>query len=522
MCSEKKLLVFDMDGTLVDFYGVNGWLEAIRAEKVDPYRDAKPLVDMKKLVSMLNKLKEAGAIDIAIVTWGAKESSKDFLKETRKAKKAWLDEYGFPYDTFHCIKYGSCKRYPVSATAEKNKGRIPESQILFDDNKEVREDWNKWNESVSHDKMLDYLAEMVRKVEKGNEINFHIPEAVKEKEELYMVLDCETATLPFVKQWDLTPKDKQKIAIAKPLIYDIGWRVIDKHKNIYSQHSFLIQETFFVPGVFNTAYYAWKRPLYMERYQKGKIKCVLWEQAIHLLEQDLAKVKYATAYNAMFDFKKAIPFTDQYMLHLYDPSYQEWEKTQMKLCKKILNSPPESNDCFDSENMELRGRLYPIADIWGLACERLINRDDYRMMCLKKGMISASGLYFKTSAEASFRYLANNVSFEEEHTALSDAEIETDILCKILEKGEIPQGIIYFPFKDLGDTVHFAISNKDKITKDMFLNIFKVINDRLEQLEEDNWYSDKKSPFQLSLEKKKNQLLTCFSHYLLKENLNGK
>ena len=98
-----------------------------------------------------------------------------------------------------------------------------------------------------------------------NEMNFHVPEKKKgKKPRLYLVLDCETATLPFVREMELTEIQRKNIAIARPLIYDIGWRIIDAKGNIYSQHSFLIQETFFVPSVFNTAYYKEKRPLYMD------------------------------------------------------------------------------------------------------------------------------------------------------------------------------------------------------------------------------------------------------------------
>ena len=37
----------------------------------------------------------------------------------------------------------------------------------------------------------------------------------------YIILDTETATLPFIGQWELSSEDKKKLAIAKPLVYDI-------------------------------------------------------------------------------------------------------------------------------------------------------------------------------------------------------------------------------------------------------------------------------------------------------------
>ena len=41
----------------------------------------------------------------------------------------------------------------------------------------------------------------------------------------YIVLDCETATLPEAINYD--GEERKNIAIAKPLIYDLGWKVID-------------------------------------------------------------------------------------------------------------------------------------------------------------------------------------------------------------------------------------------------------------------------------------------------------
>ena len=70
----------------------------------------------------------------------------------------------------------------------------------------------------------------------------------------YMVLDCETATLPYAAKLDAAAK--QKVAIAKPLIYDLGWQIIDAKGRVYRRRSFLISEIFSVPEIFDTAYYA--------------------------------------------------------------------------------------------------------------------------------------------------------------------------------------------------------------------------------------------------------------------------
>ena len=56
----RKTLVFDMDGTIADLYGVNGWLENLREENARPYIEAKPLYDMDVLASILGLLRLKG------------------------------------------------------------------------------------------------------------------------------------------------------------------------------------------------------------------------------------------------------------------------------------------------------------------------------------------------------------------------------------------------------------------------------------------------------------------------------
>ena len=56
----------------------------------------------------------------------------------------------------------------------------------------------------------------------------------------------------------------------------------------------------------------------------------------------------------------------------------------------------------------------------------------------------------------------NNYDFIEDHTALSDALIESQILTKALKKGKIEPTLYAFPFRDLGSTIDYAIDTKQK------------------------------------------------------------
>lgn len=269
----------------------------------------------------------------------------------------------------------------------------------------------------------------------------------------YLVLDCETATLPYSKKFDDQPILKRKIATAKPLIYDLGWAIVDRRGKTYQRKNFLITEIFSVPEIFNTAYYRDKKSIYLEKLRKGEIILVNWDTAIKELESDLASVECVGAYNAMFDYKKAIPFTEKYIEMLYSPDYYKWIENQNSACEKIVaNCRENHNKNFDSKNFILRGNKYPLFDIWGLACKYMINNDEYKQMCIENGWITASGKYFKTSAETTFSYYSKNTNFIESHTAIDDVNIEVKIFSNIVKRTlkNLEIGLTYFPFRELG------------------------------------------------------------------------
>lgn len=328
---------------------------------------------------------------------------------------------------------------------------------------------------------------------------------------LYLVLDCETATLPFANEIAGGDENKKKtIAIAKPIIYDIGWRIIDRYDNEYARHSFLVTETFFAPQIFNTAYYKEKRPIYLEYLKQNSIRVAAWQEIAAILTQEMAYSDYVCAFNAMFDFKKAIPFTDLYIDRSYGNSYDKWLDEQKKFCTRILDGtlPKREEHFFDKDNFSFHGTTTELIDIWGVACQVLINNQKYKIQCIKQNMLTPSGCFFKTSAEATYRYLLSNYDFDEAHTAMDDAIIESHILIKALKRTKIQVGIDYFPFKRLGDSIDFTEEHYRKVGHDGITNVIKALENRMVELENE---SKHKSNFYAQLVKKRERLICLLS-----------
>jgi hypothetical protein len=144
-----KILVFDMDGTIADLYGVDGWLEMLRNEDATPYAVAEPLVEMEMLNTLLDILRGMGW-SVVVTTWLAKDATKEYDDAVRKVKKAWLDRMGFKYDEIHLVKYGTTK----ANCTRHHKG----FQVLIDDNDAIRKGWTL---GATIDAKTDLLAKLI-------------------------------------------------------------------------------------------------------------------------------------------------------------------------------------------------------------------------------------------------------------------------------------------------------------------------------------------------------------------------
>lgn len=282
------------------------------------------------------------------------------------------------------------------------------------------------------------------------------------KRKFYMILDTETATVPFVNKVARTPKDRQAIAIAKPLIYDIGWVIIDRKGDPIKAENYLVEEIWNYPDVFNTAYYKEKRPIYEGMIARNEIEVKSWWEIIRLFKEDVEWCDMATAFNACFDFKRAFPFTARWMDNSQCPWFDQWLKLQYDSCKAIVGGTFDGkNPEYLTPTVKFYGTEFKISDLRHLACRDLINHGKYKDFCLKHSLLTDSSIYFKTTAETTYRYLSHDSDFIEAHTALDDAWIESLILQKLLRKGKVQPELAAFPERLLGFTYDYVI-NKTK------------------------------------------------------------
>lgn len=126
----KKEIWFDMDGTIADLYGVEGWLDYLLAGDTTPYAKAGPLLNLSLLARYLNKLQAQGWA-IGIISWTSKGGTDLYNGEVALAKLVWLHKHltSVTWDEIKIVPYGTNKRQACGGG------------ILFDDEEPNRAAW---------------------------------------------------------------------------------------------------------------------------------------------------------------------------------------------------------------------------------------------------------------------------------------------------------------------------------------------------------------------------------------------
>lgn len=193
--------------------------------------------------------------------------------------------------------------------------------------------------------------------------------------------------------------DTETTSLEKPFVYNIGYIILDEDFKPLVKRDFIVEQVWHNYPLFCSAYYADKREIYISRMKGKTVEMRKFGFILRTMFTDFEKYKIenAYAYNAPFD-EKVFNFNC------------DWFRT---------NNPFESVKIFD-----VRGFVHNF----------ISNTADFQNFCERNSFFTESG-HYSTTAETLFRYLDNNIDFNEEHTALADSEIESKILQKCIERG---------------------------------------------------------------------------------------
>lgn len=128
--TEIREINFDMDGTIANLYGVDGWLTDLINKNTRPYAEAKALLNLQALARVLNRLQRNG-YKLRVISWLAKNSNEDYDKAVAETKMKWLAKHlaSVQWDEIQIVAYGTPKQTLGNG-------------ILFDDEEPNRKAWN--------------------------------------------------------------------------------------------------------------------------------------------------------------------------------------------------------------------------------------------------------------------------------------------------------------------------------------------------------------------------------------------
>ena len=143
----------DMDGTIADLYGVEGWLDDLIAFRTRPYEQAKDLYNTLDLLEVLLELKVKG-YKIGIISWGSKANNLDYDREVKKVKIQWLKDrvLDMVLDEIIVTPYGVCK---ADTCSKYGKG------ILVDDEEQNRNAWYLGDTINANENILELLKKLL-------------------------------------------------------------------------------------------------------------------------------------------------------------------------------------------------------------------------------------------------------------------------------------------------------------------------------------------------------------------------
>ena len=205
------------------------------------------------------------------------------------------------------------------------------------------------------------------------------------EKEKFIVIDTETAN-----------------TIEEPFCYDVGFAVVDKEGNIYEQFSYVVAEIFLDKELMASAYFADKISQYWEEIKRGA-RTLARLSTIRFKFIDICKkyeVKKVFAHNARFDYRSL-----NYTQRLVTSSKYRY---------------------FFPYGIEIWDTLKMSREIFG-------KDEKYGEFCYNNDYISKNGQR-RFTAEILFRYLSNELDFEESHTGLEDVKIEKEIMAECFRR----------------------------------------------------------------------------------------
>ena len=205
------------------------------------------------------------------------------------------------------------------------------------------------------------------------------------EKEFFVVLDTETTN-----------------SIDDPLAYDVGFAVVNDEGRVFEAYSFVVAEVFLDKELMENAYFKEKIPNYWKDIKAGRRTLA----KLSTISRTLARImkEYNTniicAHNARFDYRSTNTtqrfLTSSKYRYFFPYGVEIWDT--LKMARKAFDDSQYDEFCYNNNYITKNGRK-------------------------------------RYTAEILYRFITNNLNFEESHSGLEDVLIEKEILAECLKRG---------------------------------------------------------------------------------------
>jgi len=215
--------------------------------------------------------------------------------------------------------------------------------------------------------------------------------------------------------------DTETTGIAsKAMVFDFAY-VIATRTKILCERKFLIREILTNPRVMLGALYdrTWRDMMggklfhhYIPGLHSGELELFGWRDALQIMRDDVLTfgVDVICAYNLPFDLGAL-------------------NKTHQRITEKNINLS-----------------RFDLLCLWEFSCSTVCKEALYHQVARQQGQATGwitPANNVRTNAEKVYAFLSGDLNFVESHTALEDAQIETEILQRLLAKRKtIPYNVL--------------------------------------------------------------------------------
>lgn len=254
--------------------------------------------------------------------------------------------------------------------------------------------------------------------------------------------------------------DVEGYSTCKP--YDVGFRVVDSKGKCYEEHSVAV-----MPAIEENLYTMCK----YKEIEGMKDANEMCHRNIHEILTDTAQ-KYSKCYSIG----------------------RFWDALIMLITKHRIKRIWAYNCSFDSsalrrlfgeEKYSILCEMVSFCDIIPAILHTHLLTKKYVNFCKKNDFLTEKG-NVRTKAEIVYKYLFGKMDFEEEHTGLADARIETEILLLAMNKSKNPKHKPCQAWKILQD---FCVQEEIDLpvfhTDDNGAEFERMISERVEEMEKD-------------------------------------